>query len=107
MTAVPTNGSVARISLSLRLASEVRAALREIEPDIVHLHEPFMPLLPFATLRHSAALNIATFHAYSGSRLGYRIFAPMLGHYANQILRSHRRLGARSRFCREPHSGRL
>lgn len=85
VTAVPTNGSVARISLSLRLATEVRAALREIEPDVVHLHEPFMPLLPFAALRHSSAVNVATFHAYSGNNLGYRFFAPLLRHYAEQI----------------------
>ncbi|HEX5415617.1 MAG TPA: glycosyltransferase family 4 protein [Chloroflexota bacterium] len=83
--AVPTNGSVARISLSLRLAGDVRAALRELEPEIVHLHEPFMPLLPFAALRHSSATNVATFHAFSGNAVGYRTFAPLLRHYAARL----------------------
>lgn len=76
--AVPTNGSIARITLSIRLTASVRARLRTASPDILHVHEPFMPLLPFAALRHSQATNVATFHAYSASSLAYRYAAPLL-----------------------------
>jgi phosphatidylinositol alpha-mannosyltransferase len=39
--------------------------------DVVHMHEPFMPLLPFQFLRFSPSAKIATFHAAreGGSRL--------------------------------------
>jgi phosphatidylinositol alpha-mannosyltransferase len=69
---VPTNGSVARITLSLGLSSRLKRILRDHQFDVVHLHEPFIPLLPFLVLRHSDAVNIATFHAYSRNELGYR-----------------------------------
>jgi phosphatidylinositol alpha-mannosyltransferase len=69
---VPTNGSVARITLSLGMSRTVHQILGQIAPDVVHVHEPFMPLLPLVALRHSRATNVATFHAYSGNQLGYR-----------------------------------
>ncbi len=58
------SGSVARISLSPRAYNRVKAILREKAFDIVHLHEPLMPALPLAVLRHSRAVNVGTFHAY-------------------------------------------
>ena len=58
------SGSVARISLSPRAYRRVKTILREKEFDIVHLHEPLMPTLPLAVLRHSHAVNVGTFHAY-------------------------------------------
>ena len=82
---VPTNGSIARITLSLRLAAQVKVALATIEPDIVHLHEPFMPLLPFAALRHSRAVNVATFHAYAARETGFGFVAPLLRHFDKQL----------------------
>ena len=82
---VPTNGSVARISLSLGLAGVVKRVLAEFRPDIVHVHEPFMPLLPFIVLRHSMATNIATFHAYSGNELGYHYGRRLIEHYFSKI----------------------
>ena len=65
------SGSIARITLSLRVAGRIRRLLEEQEFDIVHVHEPFMPLLPFQFIRYSQATNVATFHAAreGGSRL--------------------------------------
>ncbi len=60
---VPASGSVARISLSLRLAPRVKRTLQEEQFDIIHVHEPFAPFLPFQVLRLSNAVNVATFHA--------------------------------------------
>lgn len=59
---VRASGSVARITLTWRY-SHVKEALAEGNFDVVHLHEPLMPLLPYYFLRHSAAINIGTFHA--------------------------------------------
>jgi phosphatidylinositol alpha-mannosyltransferase len=68
---LPATGSVANITLSYNLGPRVKQLLVREPFDIVHVHEPFMPLLPFQFLRYSTATNIATFHAAreGGSRL--------------------------------------
>lgn len=61
---LPTSGSVARISLSPRLYRRVKTILRDKNFDIIHLHEPMMPVLPLVVLRHSHTVNVGTFHAF-------------------------------------------
>ncbi|MGB2694212.1 MAG: glycosyltransferase family 4 protein [Dehalococcoidia bacterium] len=60
---VPASGSLARISLSLTLGPAVRRVLAEEQFDVVHVHEPFMPVLPIHFLRYSEAVNVGTYHA--------------------------------------------
>ncbi|MCH8994069.1 MAG: glycosyltransferase family 4 protein [Chloroflexi bacterium] len=60
---VPASGSLARISLSLTLAPPVRRVLAEEQFDVVHVHEPFMPMLPIHFLRYAEAVKVGTFHA--------------------------------------------
>lgn len=74
---VPVSGSIARISLSLRLAKDIKKVLAEHKFDVVHLHEPFMPMLCTATLRFSDTVNVGTFHA-QGGKPGYYITWPLL-----------------------------
>jgi phosphatidylinositol alpha-mannosyltransferase len=76
---LPASGSVANISLSYNLSSRVKKLLEREQFDIVHMHEPFMPLLPFQFVRYSTATNIATFHAARDT--GSRIYA-----YAKMII---------------------
>jgi len=68
---LPASGSVANVSLSYDLGPRVKRFLGREQFDIVHVHEPFMPLLPFQFIRYSQATNIATFHAAreGGSRI--------------------------------------
>jgi len=73
---IPTSGSIARITISLRLASTIKAVLTEEKFDIIHLHEPFMPMLCSAVLRFSNAPNIGTFHACD-ARPGYNFGRPI------------------------------
>jgi phosphatidylinositol alpha-mannosyltransferase len=75
---VPANGSIARITLSFRLARRVREVLSTEQFDVIHAHEPLMPSLPPTVLRYSDALNIGTFHAYRGSYYGYFYGRPVL-----------------------------
>lgn len=75
---VPANGSIARITLSFRLARRVREVLAAESFDVVHAHEPLMPSLPPTVLRYSTALNVGTFHAYRGSYYGYFYGRPVL-----------------------------
>jgi len=60
---VPASGSIARITISLRLSSRIKAILNEEKFDIIHLHEPFAPMLCTGVLRFSHTVNIGTFHA--------------------------------------------
>ncbi|MGD0115130.1 MAG: glycosyltransferase family 4 protein [Dehalococcoidia bacterium] len=60
---VPAAGSVARVTLSLRIAPKIKRLLQEERFDVIHVHEPFAPFLPMQVLRLSDAINVATFHA--------------------------------------------
>jgi phosphatidylinositol alpha-mannosyltransferase len=78
VTRVRANGSIARITLSFRLAHRARDILRNERFDIIHAHEPLMPALPPTILKYSDALNIGTFHAHRGSYYGYFYGRPLL-----------------------------
>jgi len=73
---VPTSGSIARITLSLRLGGKIKEVLEREKFDIIHLHEPFMPMLCSAVLRFSNAATVGTFHAAAG-RPGYSFGWPI------------------------------
>lgn len=60
---IPASGSIARITISLRLSSRIKTILNEEKFDIIHLHEPFVPMLCTGVLRFSHTVNIGTFHA--------------------------------------------
>ncbi|MFC1928555.1 glycosyltransferase family 4 protein [Chloroflexota bacterium] len=73
---IPSSGSICRITISLKLAPKIKAVLKRENFDIVHLHEPFMPMLCSAVLRFSDAVNIGTFHALDG-KPGYNFGKPI------------------------------
>ncbi len=73
---IPASGSIIRITISLRLASTIKAVLDRENFDIIHLHEPFMPMLCTAVLRFSHTVNVGTFHACHG-RPGYNFGRPV------------------------------
>jgi len=83
---IPTSGSIARITISIRLASTIKTVLSREKFDIVHLHEPFMPMLCSAVLRFSDTANIGTFHAYQGSP-GYSFGRPITTFLLNRRAR--------------------
>jgi phosphatidyl-myo-inositol alpha-mannosyltransferase len=56
------SGSVARITFDWK-SPEVKKLLATSDFDIVHLHEPLMPLLPYHFLRYSTSPTVGTFHA--------------------------------------------
>jgi phosphatidylinositol alpha-mannosyltransferase len=59
----PSGGSVARITLSPWLSSQVKAVLGQEKFDVIHLHEPLCPSLCTTVLRVSDTANVGTFHA--------------------------------------------
>jgi len=72
---VPSSGSIARVTISLRLAPTIKAILDEEKFDIIHLHEPLCPMLCTTVLRLSQTANVGTFHAYGS--IGYSLVKPL------------------------------
>jgi len=73
---IPTSGSIARVTISPWLSPRVKAVLNQENFDIIHLHEPLMPMLCATVLRLSQTANIGTFHACHG-RPGYNFAKPI------------------------------
>ena len=69
--AIPFNGSIGRITLSLRLEWLVSRMLEREKFDIIHHHEPFVPFLSFQILDSAKCPNVATFHAFGGFSFSY------------------------------------
>ncbi len=77
---IPIAGSIIRINISLHLAPKIKALLAEEDFDIIHLHEPFTPMLCSAVLRFSHTVNVGTFHRFDSRRhapSGYNFWRPI------------------------------
>jgi phosphatidyl-myo-inositol alpha-mannosyltransferase len=74
---IPFSGSTARITLSPRVYRRVKKILTTEKFDIVHVHEPGVPLLCLTVLRHSHAVNVGTFHAYRETNALYEYGRPL------------------------------
>jgi len=74
---IPVSGSIARVTVSIRLESQINEVLDREKFDICHLHEPLMPTLCTTALRLKRTPIVGTFHA-SGARPWYT-WCPPLG----------------------------
>jgi glycosyltransferase involved in cell wall biosynthesis len=64
-------------SLPVDVARTIEEALTELAVDVVHVHEPFAPSAASVALRHSRALNVATFHAPTERLLSTQLTRPL------------------------------
>jgi predicted metal-dependent phosphoesterase TrpH/glycosyltransferase involved in cell wall biosynthesis len=64
-------------SLPLDVARTVEEAMTSLPLDIVHVHEPFAPSAASIALRHSHALNVATFHEPTERVLSTQLARPL------------------------------
>ena len=74
---IPANGSICRVTISPWLSSRIKPVLDAEKFDIIHLHEPLMPMLCTTVLRLSQTVNVGTFHAHGG-RPGYNFGKPVI-----------------------------
>lgn len=71
------NGAKSRVTLDLGIAGAVRRIMVSFKPDVVHLHEPFLPTLnTFVLLNAGRARRVGTFHTFSETSRGYLWFWP-------------------------------
>ncbi len=82
---VPGGGSRMRLTFDVTLYADVKAIMRRERFDIVHLHEPLMPVLPYMVLLNSSAVNVATFHAFGESMPLYAAFKPYMSFVLSRI----------------------
>ena len=75
---IPFGGSVARVPLSPWLPAQIKGTLHKENFDILHLHEPFTPMLSLSALLQSPSTNVGTFHACHDKPRGYHAFKPVL-----------------------------
>ena len=74
---IPASGSICRVTISPWLSSRIEPVLGAEKFDIIHLHEPLMPMLCTTVLRMSQTVNVGTFHAHAG-RPGYNFGKPVI-----------------------------
>jgi phosphatidylinositol alpha-mannosyltransferase len=82
---IPGNGSRMRLTFDVTLYADVKAIMKRERFDIVHLHEPLMPVLPYMVLLNSSAVNIGTFHAFSGSMPWYSALKPYMSFVLSRL----------------------
>ncbi len=75
---VSVSGSKARVAYSPQVYQRVKKILHEEQFDVVHIHEPTIPMLSLAVLRHSHAVNVGTFHAYRETTSAYAYMRPLV-----------------------------
>jgi predicted metal-dependent phosphoesterase TrpH len=66
---------------SVRVAGvgdQVKKLRRASSADVVHVHDPFAPRVSSTALRHSSALNVATFHAPQERVLSTQVARPLV-----------------------------
>ena len=82
---VPFSGSTVRISISPQVYWRIKRILEEGQFDIIHLHEPIVPLLPLVVLRHAEAVTVGTFHAYRDSHAVYEWGRPAIQPFIDRL----------------------
>ena len=79
----PVSGSIARITVAVRIEAQIREAFARENFDICHLHEPLMPTLNTTTLQMHLTPMVGTFHA-SGAKPWYTLFGPVVKFYLDR-----------------------
>lgn len=75
---IPGNGSRVRLTFDVTLYAAVKDLMQREKFDVVHLHEPLTPVLPYMVVLNSRAVNVATFHAFRGTNPWYTAFKPYM-----------------------------
>jgi len=78
--------TVAQVSASV-LTDEIDNVLEREQFDILHFHEPWVPVLSRQILSRSRAINVATFHAKLPETIVGRTMATVITPYTKPLLR--------------------
>jgi phosphatidylinositol alpha-mannosyltransferase len=73
------------VTFDVTLYNAVKTILRREQFDVVHLHEPLIPVLPYLVLLNSRSVNVATFHAFRASSPWYTAFKPYMSFMMSRL----------------------
>ncbi len=82
---IPKNQSFSVLTFGITIPWKLRRFLAQENFDIVHLHGPVAPVLPYFALKYSHAKNFITFHSAHEESLGYVLWEPVLEQYFRKI----------------------
>ena len=82
---IPGNASTVRLTFDVTLYTAVKAMMQRERFDVVHLHEPLIPVLPYMVLLNSKAVNVATFHAFRATNPWYTAFKPYMSFVLSRL----------------------
>lgn len=74
---IPFNDSVAPVAASPAVLARTGRVLRDLAPDVVHVHEPLVPWVGPAAVRAAPRAVVLTFHAWSRRDRLYRAARPL------------------------------
>jgi phosphatidylinositol alpha-mannosyltransferase len=75
---VPGSGSIARISLSPLVYPRMKRILSTCNFDVVHLHEPLMPMVCLSSIMTGGPVMVGTIHGYRDKFIIYQVLRPLL-----------------------------
>ncbi len=81
---IPSNGAMANLAFHARYRSLVRRAL-DPPLDLIHVHSPLEPFLPWAVLKEAEVPCVGTFHNAGRPHWGYRMFSSILAPLAERL----------------------
>lgn len=77
-----------KADISIKVGTtEIKKLLKAERFDILHFHEPWMPIFPMQLLSQSQAINVGTFHAKWPEKLIFRTFGKAIKPYAKSIVK--------------------
>ncbi|MFC2059098.1 glycosyltransferase family 4 protein [Chloroflexota bacterium] len=86
---IRASGSIVRVPISpwLFFSHRIKSLLERENFDVVHTHEPFLPVLSTSVMHHCSndSLNVGTFHAFRNNSWGYWFWRPVLKRWAAKL----------------------
>ena len=75
---VPFNRAFVDFAIGVSLKRQLKRAIRELDLDVVHVHNPAAPTLPLFAVQVSDRPTVGTFHSTGGRTALQDLFRPML-----------------------------
>lgn len=71
---VYANGSWGRFTVGLNLIAQLKKIFKEENFDLIHIHSPLVPTLPYLALRLAKVPVVGTFHTYFENNVFHNLF---------------------------------
>jgi len=82
---IPKNQSFSVLTFGITIPWKLRRFLNKEKFDIIHIHGPVAPVLPYFALKYSRSKNFITFHSAHEESFGYILWEPVLEQYFRKL----------------------